>query len=79
MTLEIALKVLKSHGMSPKVKTVKLRRREIQRLNDVLSIHGKAIVTHSGKRAMIHTESGYKIRQKNGRNRQAKKEVAHAE
>ena len=66
MDIQEALRVLKLAGIKVSVNKIILKKREIKRINEILSLEGRCIVTHKGKKAMVHTFKGYKARQKAG-------------
>lgn len=83
MTLQQALQVIRKAG--GKVlglrKDVVLRRREIARINEILTGGGIAVVTHNGRRASVFTKQSYKGRVVAAKNARAKlsEPTAHAE
>ncbi|HLE82462.1 MAG TPA: hypothetical protein VJA25_14515 [Dehalococcoidia bacterium] len=64
--VEEAIATLKKAGIEIKVKTIRLKRREIARINELLTLGETVIVTHSGRRATVFTKHGYRARLKAG-------------
>ena len=62
MELEQAIAVIKKAGLRLATKQVKLKRREVARINELLTIGQKVVVSHNGRRATVFTQHGYKNR-----------------
>ena len=61
MSLEAAMKIVKSHGMTVTAPEVHLKKEEVARVNEALHRNGgRVFITHTGKRMKLYTIAGYK-------------------
>jgi hypothetical protein len=62
MNIKQAIAVLKNAGIDVAVRPVKLKRPQIARINELLTLKHKVVVAHNGKRATVFTLEGYRGR-----------------
>jgi hypothetical protein len=67
MNINKAIAVLKAAGIDVAVRPIKLKRASVARINELLTLKHKVVVSHNGKRATVFTLEGYKGRLRAGR------------
>jgi hypothetical protein len=67
MKLKEAIAVLRAAGIDVAVKPIKLKRTAIARINELLTLKHKVVVSHNGTRATVFTLDGYRGRVKGGK------------
>lgn len=66
MEIEKALEIVKAHGFKVQGRrgSIALSKKEVARINEMLTIHGRVVITHNGKRMTVFTYDSHKSRMK---------------